>query len=204
MSAEYDFRRKPNEKGDDEVQPLYPRIVSKGTVDSKKLFKEIAEASTFTLGDLEGMVVALQEKISYYVSEGYHVKLGEIGYFSGSLKATRPVMDKKEIRSASIAFDNVNFRATPFFIGRCSGTLSRATYGFQESDHLPDEVRMKRLEEFLEKNYFITRKEYSQITGLLKGKAALELNSLVKKGILKTRGTGSHVVYLKADNQVSK
>ncbi len=24
MAADYDFRRKPNEKGDGEVQPLYP------------------------------------------------------------------------------------------------------------------------------------------------------------------------------------
>ena len=101
MAADYDFRRKPNEKGDGEVQPLYPRIVSKGTIDSKRLFREIAEASSFTEGDLAGIMVAFQEKVSYYLSEGYHVKLGEIGYFSSSLKA-RPVMDKKEIRSVSI------------------------------------------------------------------------------------------------------
>ena len=114
MAADYDFRRKPNEKGDGEVQPLYPRIVSKGTIDSKRLFREIAEASSFTEGDLAGIMVAFQEKVSYYLSEGYHVKLGEIGYFSSSLRA-RPVMDKKEIRSVSISFDNVNFRATPWF-----------------------------------------------------------------------------------------
>ena len=116
MAADYDFRRKPNEKGDGEVQPLYPRIVSKGTIDSKRLFREIAEASSFTEGDLAGIMVAFQEKVSYYLSEGYHVKLGEIGYFSSSLRA-RPVMDKKEIRSVSISFDNVNFRATPFPTG---------------------------------------------------------------------------------------
>ena len=121
MAADYDFRRKPNEKGDGEVQPLYPRIVSKGTIDSKRLFREIAEASSFTEGDLAGIMVAFQEKVSYYLSEGYHVKLGEIGYFSSSLKA-RPVMDKKEIRSVSISFDNVNFRATPWFRRRSSGT----------------------------------------------------------------------------------
>ena len=47
MAADYDFRRKPNENGDGEIQPLYPRIVSKGTIDSKQLFREIAEASSF-------------------------------------------------------------------------------------------------------------------------------------------------------------
>ena len=29
MAAEYDFRRRPNPKGDGELQPLYPRIVNK-------------------------------------------------------------------------------------------------------------------------------------------------------------------------------
>ena len=135
MAADYDFRRKPNEKGDEELQPLYPRIVSKGTIDCKRLFREISEASTFTEGDLAGIMVSLQEKVSYYLSEGYHVKLGEIGYFSASLKA-RPVMDKKEIRSVSISFDNVNFRATKWFRRRSSGTVTRAKFGFQESSNL--------------------------------------------------------------------
>lgn len=203
MAAEYDFRRKPDEKGDGELQPLYPRIVSKGTIDSKQLFREIAEASSFTEGDLEGIMVSLQRKVSYYLSEGYHVKLGEFGYFSSSLKA-RPVMDKKEIRSVSIWFDNVNFRATKWFRRHCAGTVTRAKFGFQESSDLPEETRLARLDAFLVKNLFITRREYTQITGLLKGKALRELNLLVDKGTLKTRGSGNRVVYLKADNQQNK
>ena len=188
MAADYDFRRKPNEKGDGEVQPLYPRIVSKGTIDSKRLFREIAEASSFTEGDLAGIMVAFQEKVSYYLSEGYHVKLGEIGYFSSSVRA-RPVID------------NVNFRATPWFRRRSSGTVTRAKFGFQESSNLPEETRRSRLEAFLAKNHFITRREYSQITGLLKGKALRELNLLVENGVLNTRGYGNRVVYLKPNNQ---
>lgn len=86
--------------------------------------REISEASTFTEGDLAGIMVSLQEKVSYYLSEGYHVKLGEIGYFSASLKA-RPVMDKKEIRSVSISFDNVNFRATKWFRRTKFGTVTQ-------------------------------------------------------------------------------
>ena len=29
MATDYDFRRKPNEKGDGEVQPLYPELYPK-------------------------------------------------------------------------------------------------------------------------------------------------------------------------------
>ena len=203
MAADYDFRRKPNEKGDEELQPLYLRIVSKGTIDCKRLFREISEASTFTEGDLAGIMVSLQEKVSYYLSEGYHVKLGEIGYFSASLKA-RPVMDKKEIRSVSISFDNVNFRATKWFRRRSSGTVTRAKFGFQESSDMSEETRRLRLEAFLAKNHFITRREYSGLTGLLKGKAQRELNLLVENGVLNTRGYGNRIIYLKSENQPIK
>ena len=203
MAAEYDFQRKPNEKGDGELQPLYPRIVSKGTIDSKRLFREISEASSFTEGDLAGIMVSFQEKVSYYLSEGYHVKLGEFGYFSASLKA-RPVMDKKEIRSVSISFDNVNFRATKWFRRRSSGTVERAKHGFRQSADMQEETRSARLEAFLAKNHFITRREYTQLTGLLKGKALRELNLLVENGVLNTRGYGNRIVYIRADNQQIK
>lgn len=185
MAADYDFRRKPNEKGDGEVQPLYPRIVSKGTIDSKRLFREIAEASSFTEGDLAGIMVAFQEKVSYYLSEGYHVKLGEIGYFSSSLKA-RPVMDKKEIRSVSISFDNVNFRATPWFRRRSSGTVTRAKFGFQESSNLPEETRRSRLEAFLAKNHFITRRVQSPNQKIpdRKTKCVIETHLNIKQNVI--------------------
>lgn len=49
---------------------------------------------------------------------------------------------------------------------------------------------------------FITRKDYSSITGLLKNKALDDLNLLVEKGYLSTIGRGSHKVYVRAEPQV--
>lgn len=121
MAADYDFRRKPNEKGDEELQPLYPRIVS------KKWFRR-----------------------------------------------------------------------------RSSGTVTRAKFGFQESSDMSEETRRLRLEAFLAKNHFITRREYSGLTGLLKGKAQRELNLLVENGVLNTRGYGNRIIYLKSENQPIK
>ena len=51
MAAEYDFQRRPNPKGDDAVQPLYPRIVIKGTIKMERLVQDIAGMSSFTSGD---------------------------------------------------------------------------------------------------------------------------------------------------------
>lgn len=200
MAAQYDLLRSPDAKSTGELQPLYPRIVSKGTIDTKTLVREISEACSFTEGDLEGVLVALSEKISYYLSEGYHVQLGEMGYFSSSLKS-RLVMDKKEIRATSIYFDNVNFRASAWFRRHSAGRVERAKFGFQQSLDCPEEERLARLNRFLKKKHFITRREYTALTGLLKGKALRELNALVASGMLDTKGSGSHKVYVISEKQ---
>ena len=87
MAAEYDFQRKPNPKGDGELQPMYPRIVNKGTITGKRLVSDISQATSFTPGDVEGVLAALESRISYYLSEGHHVQLGNMGHFSAGLTA---------------------------------------------------------------------------------------------------------------------
>jgi predicted HTH transcriptional regulator len=108
-----------------------------------------------------------------------------MGHFSAGLTA-RPVMDKKEIHAQTIFFGKVHFRVSP---------------GFRHSEDISGAERYRRLCAFLDANPFITRKDYSGITGLLKNKALNDLNLLVEKGILTTLGQGSHKVYVRAVNQ---
>ena len=114
MAAHYDLRPAPRRNDDDKPPLLYPRIVSKGTVSTKRLVKDISEMSSFSPGDIEGLLVSLQDRIAHYLSEGHHVQLGEIGYFSMGLEG-RPVEDKKEIHAQSISFGKVRFRVSPLF-----------------------------------------------------------------------------------------
>lgn len=202
MAAAYDFQRKPNPKGDGELQPLYPRIVNRGTITTKRLVSDISQASSFTPGDIEELLAAFEDRISYYLSEGHHVQLGDMGYFSAGL-VSRPVEDKKEIHAQSIFFGKVHFRVSPGFRKQCAGFVERvkAGYGFRHSAEISGSERYRRLLAFLETHPFITRKDYSGITGLLKNKALNDLNLLVKKGYLTTVGQGSHKVYVKADNE---
>ena len=202
MAAEYDFQRKPNPKGDGELQPMYPRIVNKGTITTKRLVSDISRASSFTPGDIEGLLVAFKERISYYLSEGHHVQLGDMGYFSAGLTA-RPVMERTEIHSQNVFFGKVHFRVSPGFRKLCAGFVERVKsgYGFQHSVELSGAERYRRILVFLETSPFITRKDYTGITGLLKNKALNDLNLLVNKGFLTTMGRGSHKVYVKAVNK---
>ena len=205
MAAQYDFRPMPGTNDDGKTPLLYPRIVNKGTITTDRLANDISTMSSFSPGDIKGLLTAFEERISYYLSEGHHVQLGEFGYFSAGLTA-RPVADKKEIHSQSIFFGKVNFRVSPAFRKRCAGFLERVRpgYGFRQSTELSSAERYRRLLDFLSTHPFITRIDYSNITGLLKNKALKDLNLLVEKGYLATMGRGSHKVYLKPVSQEIK
>lgn len=200
MAATYDFKENPNPKGDGEQQPLHPRIVSKGTISSRDLVEAIASGSTFTVGDIEGALTELEKKISLYLKEGYHVELGKLGFFSAKLKS-RPVMEKDEIRASSVQFDNVNFRASSWFKKQIQGDLERAGNGFRSSATLSEAQRRTLLEKYLDTNAFITRTDYSNLTGLLKFRATNELKELVNQGVLITKGHKNFMIFLRAPQQ---
>jgi len=198
MAAHYDLKPAPRRKDDDTPELLYPHIINKGTISTKQLVKDISAASTFSPGDINGLLIALEERISYYLSEGHHVQFGNMGYFSIGLDG-RPVKDKKEIHAQSISFGKVRFRSSPSFNQKSVGQLERVRpgMGFRQSAHLSEEERYTRLMNYLSENLFITRKEYSEITGLLKNKALKDLQTWVEKGVLRKKGRAPHVIYLR-------
>lgn len=200
MTAQYDFVKTPKPRKDGKSQQLHPRIVSRGTISTRRLLEDIHEGSSFTVGDLEGVITSLENKIAYYIREGYNVELGRIGYFSAKLTA-RPVTDKKEIRSPSVWFDNVNYRASMWFRKQTRGFVERAKWGFQHSSQTTIEECQRRMEKFLDTHPFITRSEYSGLTGRLKGQSLKDLNAFVEQKLLTTYGAGSHRVYMRAKTE---
>lgn len=197
MKARYDLRKNPKRKGETGDETLHPRLVSSGTISAERLFSEKSEISSLSEHDLEAALTALADRAGYYISQGYMVEFGKMGHFTGSLKATHEIKEKKDIRSVSVFFDGVNFKVSKWFKRRSAGTLERAKKGFKDSVDIGRDERIRRLMRHLDEYIFISRKEYCAITGLLKNKALAELHELVKEGLLKTRGMGNQLVFMK-------
>ncbi|MCC8144005.1 MAG: hypothetical protein LUD02_12925 [Tannerellaceae bacterium] len=133
MAAEYDFRKKPSKGKGDGPDELIPRIVSKGTIRTGDLIKDLSQPTTFQEGELMGALETLVNGVVTYLENGYTVELGNLGFFSLKLKA-RPVTDKKEIRSPSIVVDKVNFRSSAWLRKQLATVkLQRARSGFRSS-----------------------------------------------------------------------
>lgn len=109
MCAKYRMVRNPNPTGDKKKQALHPRVVPYGTIHTNDLMEEIESRSGISGADIRGALQAIADVMASRLDEGYNVELDGLGFFSVSL-ASRPVMDKREIRSESVHFKNVNFR----------------------------------------------------------------------------------------------
>ena len=201
MKAKYDFRVMPNLQGKEEELGLYPQLVTSGTITMKDLMERASRHSGFNPAEVLGIVTFLEDAMVEYLSQGYHVKLGDIGTFSAGL-TSRKVMSKEEIRANSVHFDNVHFKADKKFRKKIGMEMKLERVepyrAFQtSSDEYTPEERFQLLMAHLDANGFITCKKYSEITGLLKNKASAELRKWAEEGRIVREGRVPHVIYLK-------
>lgn len=194
----YDFKEKQGVAKADGSKKLYAGIVYSGTISSQTLIERVADKSGFNAGELEGALMELMNTAAQYIGQGYHVELGEFGFFSGKIKA-RHVADKKEIRSHSIHFNGVNFRTSKKFRMKAVGDLERSQYmQFYQSRQRSMEELESILLDHLNKNGFITRSTYTSLTGRLKNTALADLKGFMEKGVVQCKGRGNQMHFVRA------
>ena len=201
MIAQYDLKPGLSPQGKEGETVLYPKLVTYGTLNLKDILKHASMHTGLNAATVQGVVTFLEDVLAEYLASGYNVKLGNISTFTASLKS-RNVNSKEEIRAKSIHFDNVKFKATKELkksIGQQMKLERVEVYrAFKaSSDEYSPKERFQLLTNHLDKNGYITRSEYSELTGLLKTKAAGELRQWYQEGRIDKDGRAPHIVYKK-------
>lgn len=201
MTAQYDLKKGVSPKGKEDTPVLYPKLVPYGTKTLKDITKDASMYTGMNASTIQGALTFLEEILAKYLADGYNVKLGDIGTFSATL-TSRKVTAKEEIRAKSIHFDDVNFRASKELkkAVRQQMKLERVPpyRAFKtSSDEYTEDERFQSLMTHLDKHGYITRTEYSELTGLLKTKAAGELRKWYLEGKIDKDGRVPHIVYKK-------
>ena len=82
--AEYNMQELnlPNEEG---KRIFYPRIKLYGQVDLEAIADKVSYASSFTKGDIVGLIQAITDEIAYQMGQGYSVKIENLGVFTPAL-----------------------------------------------------------------------------------------------------------------------
>lgn len=205
MAAQYDLKPGLGPKTDDEAPVLYPKLVPHGTKTLKDITRHAQMYTGLNASTVQGVMTFLEDVLAEYLAEGYNVKLGNIGTFSATL-TSRKVKTKDEIRAKSISFDDVSFRAAKELKKEVSlkMKLERVSpyKAFKSSSaEYTAEERFRLLTDYLDKHGYITRAEYSELTGLLKTKAAAELKKWYQEKKIDKDGRVPHIVYKKKEVQ---
>lgn len=88
----------------------YPAVVHTGTVTRNQLCKLISEKTTVTRADVLCAIVALEEYIAEKLANSGRVKLGDLGTFSTTIRATEGVEEKDKVSANHIRTVRVRFR----------------------------------------------------------------------------------------------
>ena len=196
--AFYDLKKKPaltTKEG--ETETMYADIVYSGTIPAERLIRGVAKRTGFKEGVIEGILIELKEDVLQYLGEGYRVELGEFGFFSAKVKASRLVANKNDIRSESVAFNGVNFRASKSMRVGIRGDLERRKCVDFNTSRKWDRNNLEKLVlQYIGEHGFITRATYTQLTGRLKNAALDDLKSFAAEGIIKREGRGNQMHFI--------
>ena len=196
--AFYNLKKKPaltTKEG--ETETMYADIVYSGTIPAERLIRGVAKRTGFKEGVIEGILMELKDDVLQYLGEGYRVELGEFGFFSAKVKASRLVANKNDIRSESVAFNGVNFRASKSMRVGIRGDLERRKCVDFNTSRKWDRENLKRLVlQYIGEHGFITRTTYTELTGRLKNTALDDLKSFAAEGIIKRAGRGNQMHFI--------
>ena len=186
---------------------LYPRMIIRDCCGTEELASTISEESSFTPGEVMGMMRQLCRKMAAAMAEGRSVKLDGLGTFSPSL-ALRKGRERettdgsgKRRNAGSIEVGSVNFRADRMMVQeinhRCHLERSPKKFVRHVSKFTPEE-RLAKAQQFLEEHPMMTVSDYTRMTGLSRTMAGQELRRWVQtegSGIA-SQGMASHRVYV--------
>ena len=141
--AEYNMQEL-NLPGEDGKRILYPRMKLYGQVDLETITEKIAYASSFTRGDIIGLMQAITDEIAYQMGQGYSVKIDNLGVFTPALglrqdreRETGEEGDTKR-NAVSICLKDIHFKVDKELLYRTARHchLKRSTDKFQRSSQV--------------------------------------------------------------------
>lgn len=197
MSAKYDLYETPDPKKSGEQKPLHARLVPTGKLTAKELCARAANGTTFSYAEVSATLKCLTDTVLQAFGEGKVVELGEIGTLSLSLQC-RPVMEKDEIRSASVHVRSLTLRPSKQIKRRLRTIhLERNPYGWQTKE-IDADMLEEKLTAFFAENPVMRSPDYCRLRLCKRCKGVRELNELVAEGKLVRNGKAGATVYLAA------
>lgn len=96
MGAEYALFKNPNPNKEEDNPTLHARVVGGIVIDTEHIIDELREASSFSSGDIRGLLQSLADSLVFHLKQGDEVDLEGIGHFSVSLSCSKKPQHRKK------------------------------------------------------------------------------------------------------------
>lgn len=192
----------PDIRGDG-ARTRFPKMIVEHQYSLRDLAEEIAKRSTFSQGEIEGLMLSVVDAITTRVADGYSVKIDGLGSFSAKLGMKKGVEreqpDGTKRNAMSIEMTGMNFRVDKELLRRANRLCKPVrTKGQKYADPLVGkEERLALLLDHLEKYSCISLHQYSVMTRLEKLAARKELQEWERENRIFRRGKGPSLIFLR-------
>ena len=200
--------RKMNDLQGKGYTPTFPHLLNAGMISTHELALYIEKATSYTVGDVKGLLEVLSDYIANKTAQGHSVKLDGLGVFSATLGFVEGKEREEESgphrNAASVQVRSIRFRPDRSLIGRaityCHLERAKTT---QTTLLIPTrEGRLAAALDFIRANSFLRIADYVALTGLPRSTATLELLDFRNEEVISTRGRGTHKVYVAGRAQI--
>lgn len=188
---------------------VYPKLEAYRLLDTEELIEQMHSYDrAIAPSVIRAVLMSLSGTLKRKLSQGYTVKLDEVGTFSLALafdddkpKVMQPEDEKMTYRHVTVK--NVNFKVDPSLLKdlRYETKLDREKNGVNEIKKQPFtlEQRIDQALAVIERDGFIRLADYAAINQLSRAAASQELKAICAnpEGPLETKGSGSHKVWVK-------
>jgi len=196
MALHYDLYENPPGNEEDKKGNLHARVVISGTVGIDELAEKINFATSLTKGDVISTLQSLTDIMIEELLQGKQVFLKGLGYFRLSLEA--PPIDKaNDIRSESIRVKTIQFQPDKKVKGKLTYAKPVRVRKKRISRTCNSKDLEKLIDNYLEKNAYITASVLREISGYSRSRVNYYLKKFVDDGKLKKSGLFNFPLYEK-------
>ena len=188
---------------------VYPKLDAYRLLDAEEFIEKMHSYDrAISPSVIRAVLMNLSDTLKRMLSQGYTVKVDELGTFSLSLdfdddkpKVMLQADDKMSYRHVTVK--NVNFKVDPSLLKdlRYETDLEREMSGVKviKKQLFTLEQRIERALAVIERDGFIGLTDYAAINNLSRTSASRELKLICAdpEGALDTKGRGSHKVWVK-------
>ena len=207
----YTLQELPNLRNHKERR-VYPKLDTYRLLDTDDFVKwMVSYERAIPASNIKAVFSSMSDTLKRMLSEGYTVKIDELGVFSLSLdfadekpKVIQEESDKMAYRHVTVK--NVNFKVDPQLLKRLQQDtdFERSMSGVKviRKNLYTREERIQRAVQFIEEHAFIHLSESAYLHNLNRTAASLELKQICSdpNSPITSSGRGSHKLWVKRGN----